>query len=252
MLLDAKVPVFSFIFGVPPREILDECRAKNIVIAGAATTAAEALALHDAQVDFIVASGFEAGGHRGSFLRPAEQSLNGTFSLVPRIVDLVDVPVVAAGGIADDRGIVAALALGAEGVQLGTVFLHCEESGSSPLHRAELRSDRAGNTALTKGFTGRFARGIQNQLMDELNQPDADVLPYPLQRAMVKSLSAPAEKAGHAEFVPMWAGQSATLSHESNVTALLQTLVAEAAPIAEHVLQWRSQTAKSLQIPNAK
>ena len=170
VLLDAKVPVFSFIFGIPPQEILEECRAKRIVTIGTATTPEEAAALQEAGVDAIVASGFEAGGHRGSFLRAAEDSLTGTFSLVPQIVDMVDVPVIAAGGIADARGVVAALALGAEAVQMGTVFLACEESGASRLHRQALRGKKAGHTALTKGFTGRLARGIHNRLLEELNR----------------------------------------------------------------------------------
>src|SRR5260221_4174306 len=135
VLLEAKVPVFSFIFGIPPREILNECRAKGIVTIGTATTPDEAVALQNAGVEAIVASGFEAGGHRGSFLRAAEDSVTGTFSLVPRIADVVDVPVIAAGGIADARGVIAALALGAEAVQMGTAFLTCEESGASRIHR---------------------------------------------------------------------------------------------------------------------
>src|SRR6202049_729286 len=130
VLLDANVPAFSFIYGVPPREILEECRTKSIVTIGTATTPDEAAVLQDAGVNAIVASGFEAGGHRGSFLRAAEDSLTGTFSLVPQIADRVNVPVIAAGGIADARGVVAALALGAEAVQMGTAFLACEESGA--------------------------------------------------------------------------------------------------------------------------
>jgi NAD(P)H-dependent flavin oxidoreductase YrpB (nitropropane dioxygenase family) len=130
----------------------------------------EAAVLLDAGLNAIVASGFEAGGHRGSFLRPAEDSLTGTFSLVPQIVDIVDVPVIAAGGIGDARGVVAALALGADGVQLGTAFLACEESGASRLHRQALLGRTAGHTALTRGFTGRLARGIHNRLMEELNR----------------------------------------------------------------------------------
>src|SRR4029077_4266766 len=154
VLLDANVPVFSFIFGIPPREILEECRAKHIVTIGTATTPEEAAALQEAGVDAIVASGFEAGGHRGSFLRAAGDSLMGTLSLVPQVADVVNVPVIAAGGIADVRGVVAALALGAEAVQMGTVFLACEESGASVLHRQALRGKKAGHTALTKGITG--------------------------------------------------------------------------------------------------
>src|SRR3954469_802639 len=126
VLIDAKVPAFSFVFGIPPKEILDECRAKGIVTIGTATTPDEAIELQKANVDVIAASGFEAGGHRGSFLRPSEDSLTGTFSLVPQVADRVSVPIVAAGGIADARGIVAAFALGAEAVQIGTAFLACE------------------------------------------------------------------------------------------------------------------------------
>src|SRR5580658_6119292 len=149
VLLDASVPAFSFIYGVPPREILEECRAKSIVTIGTATTPDEAAVLRDAGVDAIVASGFEAGGHRGSFLRPAEDSLTGTFSLVPQIVDIVDVPVIAAGGIGDARGVIAAFALGAEAVQMGTVFLSSEESGANSLHREALLQRNARRTKLT-------------------------------------------------------------------------------------------------------
>jgi len=134
---------------------------KGIVTIGRATTPDEAAALQAAGVDAIVASGFEAGGHRGSFLRAAEDSLTGTFSLVPQIADMVNVPVIAAGGIADARGVIAALTLGAEGVQIGTVFLACEESGTSLLHRQALRQKKAGHTALTRGFTGRLAGNPQ-------------------------------------------------------------------------------------------
>jgi nitronate monooxygenase len=237
-LIDAKVPVFSFIFGTPPKEILQECEAKHIVTIGTATTPEEAAALQEAGVDAIVASGFEAGGHRGSFLRAAEDSLAGTFSLVPQIAVMVDVPVIAAGGIADARGVIAALALGAEAVQMGTAFLACEESGASRLHRQALQEKRAGHTALTKGFTGRLARGIQNRLLDELNRPGIEILPYPLQRELVRSLTIPAQAAGRSDLLPLWAGQSANLSGCSNVLAFLTSLVEEASEIAGPITQW--------------
>ena len=251
VLLDAKVPVFSFIYGIPPRVILEECRTKGIVTIGAATTPDEAAALQAAGVDTIAASGFEAGGHRGSFLRAAEDSLTGTLSLVPQIVDIVDVPVIAAGGIADARGVIAALALGAEAVQMGTALLACEESGAPPIHREALRGKRAGHTALTKGFTGRLARGIQNRLMEELNRRGTEILPYPLQRGVIRNLSIAAAAAGVSDFMPMWAGQSAGLSACSDVSAFLNALVEEVSEIAGPIAEWSGRR-RSLLRPGSR
>ncbi|HEX8139160.1 MAG TPA: nitronate monooxygenase [Pyrinomonadaceae bacterium] len=238
VLLEENVAAFSFIYGIPPKEVLDECRRRGIAIIGTATTVDEAITLGEAGVDVVVASGFEAGGHRGSFLRPSEESLVGSIALVPQVVDAVKLPVVAAGGIADARGIVAALALGASGVQMGTVFLTCEGSGASPSHRKALLSREAGTTALTRGFTGRLARGIKNQLLDELNRKGAEILPYPLQRALVRHLSIPAEKAGRRDLLPLWAGQSARLSHCEDVHAFLGNLVAQVSAIGGSVQHW--------------
>jgi nitronate monooxygenase len=238
VLLDEKVPVFSFIYGIPPQEILEECRAKHIVTIGTATTPEEGAALQEAGVDAVVASGFEAGGHRSSFLRATEDSLTGTFSFVPQIADIVNVPVIAAGGIADARGVIAALALGAEAVQMGTVFLACEESGASLLHRQALRGKKAGHTALTKGFTGRLARAIHNRLLEELNAEGTAILPYPLQRRLVRNLAIRAEAAGRPDLLPLWAGQSANLSACTDVSAFLTSLVEEVSEIAEPIIQW--------------
>jgi nitronate monooxygenase len=225
VLLDANVPAFSFIYGIPPKEILEECHRRGIQTIGTATTRDEAVALEQAGVDVAVASGFEAGGHRGSFLRSSEDSLTGTLSLVPQIVDTVGIPVVAAGGIADARGIAAAFMLGAEGVQMGTIFLACEESGASSLHRQAILSGKANRTSLTRGFTGRLARGIHNQLLEEMNRPGVTVLPYPLQRALMRNLAVPAQQVGRSELLALWAGQSAGLSYCPDVTKLMQSLV---------------------------
>src|SRR5713101_5653698 len=237
-LLDVKVPAFSFIYGIPPKEMLDECRAQGILTIGATTTPDEAIVLEQAGVDVVAASGFEAGGHCGSFLLPAQESVTGTFSLVPQVADAVSIPVVAAGGIADARGIVAAFALGAEGVQIGTAFLACEESGASVHHRNALLGGQAKQTALTCGFTGRLAGGIKNRLLDELNHKGIEILPDPLQRALVRHLSIPAEKAGRPDLLPLWAGQSANLSRCTDVHALLDTLVSEVSEIGGAVQSW--------------
>jgi nitronate monooxygenase len=153
----------------------------------------------------------------------------------------VQLPVVAAGGIGDTRGILAAFALGAEGAQMGTAFLACEQSGASALHRKAILSGQAKQTALTRGFTGRLARGIKNRLLDELNQKDVEILPYPLQRVLVRHLSIPAKKAGRPELLPLWAGQSANLSRISNVRTLLDTLVREISEIGGTVQSWSAR-----------
>ena len=225
VLLDAKVPVFSFIYGIPPSEILVEAAKQHIVTLGTATTVDEAKAMEQAGVEIVVASGFEAGGHRGSFLMSSEDSLMGTMSLVPQTVDAVSIPVVAAGGIADARGVRAALALGAEGVQMGTAFLATEESGASPLHREAILSGHARQTALTRGFTGRLARGIKNRLLTALNEPGTDFLPYPLQRGLMRNLALPAQKAGRADLLALWAGQSASLARTADLQLFLDSLV---------------------------
>jgi nitronate monooxygenase len=238
VLLDAKVPVFSFIYGVPPTSDSRGVPAEKHLPIGTATTPDEAAVLQDAGVNAIVASGFEAGGHRGSFLQSAEDSLRGTFSLVPQIVNIVDLPVIAAGGIGDARGIVAALALGADGVQLGTAFLACEESGASRIHREALLGKHAGYTALTRGFTGRLARGMQNRLMEELNRKGTEILPYPLRRGLVRNLSIAAEAAGRSDLRPLWAGQSAGLSKCTDPSAFCKSLVNDVSQIAGPVIQW--------------
>jgi nitronate monooxygenase len=246
VLLDEGISAFSFIYGIPSKQILDEFRRKGIALIGTATTVDEAIALEQAGVDVIAASGFEAGGHRGSFLQPSEDSLTGSVALVPQVVDAVKLPVVAAGGIGDARGIVAAFALGAAGVQMGTAFLACEESGANTLHRKALLSGQAKQTALTRGFTGRLARGIKNRLLDELNQNDTKILPYPLQRALVRHLSVPAEKSGRSDLLPLWAGQSANLARCTDVRALLDKLVKEVSLIGGAVQIWSAHRQQAL------
>jgi len=150
-------------------------------------------------------------------------------SLVPQTVDAVRIPVVAAGGIADARGIAAAFALGAEGVQMGTAFLACEESGAHPVHREAIRNGRAGHTALTREFTGRLARSIHNEFLDSMNQSDVEILPYPLQRSLMRHLAGPTQQAGEAELLALWAGQSANLARCAGVEELLSSLVHGAA-----------------------
>ena len=227
-LIAAAPPVFSFVFGVPDAAILAECRRANIVTIGTATTPDEAVALDQAGVDLIVASGLEAGGHRGAFIKEAEDSLFGTMPLVRTVVGEVKAPVIAAGGIADGAGIAAAFALGAEGVQIGTAFLATDESAATVAHRAILFSPAARSTVLTRKFSGRLARGVRNRLSDEMLLDPADIAPYPYQSYLLAPVYAKTRAEGRTDTVSLWAGQGAPLLRHTHAADLLASLVADA------------------------
>lgn len=223
-LLENPPPVFSFVFGIPPQWVLDASRERGIVTIGTATTPDEVRALDATDVDLIVASGFEAGGHRAAFLAPADESLVGTLPLVRIASEEATKPVIAAGGIADARGILAAHALGAEGVQIGTAFLATEESGTTPEHRALLRGDAARRTALMRQFSGRLARGLRNRLADTLVGPDA-IAPYPYQGYLLRPVITAARERGDTDFVSLWSGQGAPLIRHTHAGDLFADLV---------------------------
>ena len=213
VLEDFKPAVVSFHFGLPADDLLARVRAWGAKVLCSATTVDEARWLAARGVDAIIAQGLEAGGHRGHFLSPDLTRQMGTFALLPQLVKAVDVPVIAAGGIADADGVRAAMALGAAGVQVGTAYLLCPEATISAPHRAAL-SGKIGaahlHTALTNLFTGRPARGIMNRLMRELG-PLGDVAPeFPLATAAIAPLRAKAESQGSGDFSPLWSGQNAS------------------------------------------
>ncbi|HYD79018.1 MAG TPA: nitronate monooxygenase [Paucimonas sp.] len=226
-VLEARPAVFSFVFGIPSDEVLERCRELGIATLGTATTVDEAIALEHAGVDMVVATGFEAGGHRVSFLRSAEESLTGTVALVPQVVDAVRIPVIAAGGIADARGIAAALALGAKGVQIGTAFLACAESNAGETHRRMLFSREAHYTGLTRVFSGRLARGIRNRLMTELEPYAAQVPRYPVQNWFSGVMKKAAREQDRADLMSLWSGQAAPLLKHRDARTLMAALVAE-------------------------
>ena len=226
-LLELRPPVFSFVFGVPDAAVLDRCRSLGIATLGVATTPAEATALENAGVDMIVASGFEAGGHRASFLREPEDCLTGTMALIPQVVDTVKIPVLAAGGIVGGRGTAAALKLGASAVQIGTAFLACQESNATPLHREKLFSTDARRTTLTRGFTGRLARSIHNEFIDALRGKEPVLAPYPVQAWLTAQLKSAALAANRADVISLWSGQGAPLLKHRHAAELLRALVTE-------------------------
>src|SRR5262245_48928752 len=208
VLEETRPGVASFHFGLPEPGLFRRVKEAGCVTLASATTVAEARWLEAHGVDVIIAQGYEAGGHRGMFLSGELAAQVGTFALVPQVVDAVKAPVVAAGGITDARGIAAAFALGAAGVQIGSAFLHCPESEISAPHRAALRAARDDGTAVTNLMTGRPARGIVNRVMREIG-PINEVAPeFPLAAGALTPLRAKAEAVGSGDFSPMWAGQA--------------------------------------------
>ena len=229
-LLEARPPVFSFVFGVPPAAGPGRVPAQghpHLRRGHHARRAARPWTRPG--VDLIVATGFEAGGHRPSFLARAEDSLMGTLALTPLVADRVKAPVIAAGGIADGRGIRAALTLGAQAAQLGTAFLACEESGATDAHRELLFSDRAKHTTLTRAFTGRLARGMRNRWTEEMASPQAALAPFPIQSWFLSKLKPAAVKAGRTDLVSLWAGQATPNLRHRAVPTLMESLVKELA-----------------------
>lgn len=224
-LIEAAPSVFSFVYGVPSPAILAACRKRGIYTIGTATTLAEAEALDAAGVDAIVATGMEAGGHRVSFLAGAEESLTGTFELTQLVAARVKAPVIAAGGIHDARGVTAARMLGADGAQIGTAFLACEESNAPPAHRDMLFSDAARDTVLTRSFTGRLARGLANRWTRELGARVAELPPFPIQSWIAGHLKAPAAAAHRTDVISLWSGQIAPNLQHRTARALLHALV---------------------------
>ena len=219
--------VVSFHFGLPEPDLVKRVKGAGCLIIASATSAAEARWLESRGVDAVIAQGYEAGGHRGIFLSDDIAAQAGTFALVPQVVDAVKVPVIAAGGITDARGIVAAFALGAAGVQIGTAYLWCPEAKISAPHRAALKSARDDGTAVTNLMTGRPARGIVNRVMREIG-PMSDVAPeFPLAAGALAPLRAKAEAQGSGDFSPMWAGQAAALGRAMPASELTRVLAAE-------------------------
>jgi nitronate monooxygenase len=229
---DSKPEVVSFHFGLPDPALVARVKAADCRVMASATTVAEALWLEARGADIIVAQGYEAGGHRGMFLGPnlnrASASQPGTLALVPQVVDAVGVPVVAAGGIADGRGIAAAFALGAAGTQMGTAYLLCPEAATPSLYRDALRHAHADATFLTNVFTGRPARILVNRLALEVG-PISDALPdFPLPLGELAPLRAMAEQQGNSDFTPFWSGQASPLGREMPAEALTLKLAEEA------------------------
>ena len=226
VLLEEGVPVFSFTFGIPGEGEIGALREAGVVTIGTATTVREAMAVEAAGIDAVTAQGAEAGGHRGTFLGPYEGGLVGTMALVPQVVDAVGIPVLAAGGIMDGRGLAAALALGADGVQMGTAFLACPESGAHEGYKRALLGATEEETTVTRAFSGKAARGIKNRFTEEME--GVAVAGYPVQNAHTRDVRVAAAKSDRTEFMSLWSGQAPRLARPVPAAEVVERTVAVA------------------------
>lgn len=226
--LETGASVLSFTFGVLPTDEMAAAKAKGMLVLGTATTVDEAVTLEASGVDAVVAQGSEAGAHRGTFQDTFEASMVGTMALVPQVVDAVTVPVVASGGIMDGRGVAAALALGAEAVQMGTAFLTCHESGIPEAHKQAILAAHEHQTALTSAFSGRPSRGIVNRLVASAREAaPGSILPFPYQNALTRPLRRAAAEAGLSDYLSLWAGQGVRLARPEAASDLLERIDTE-------------------------
>jgi nitronate monooxygenase len=226
-LVAADVRIISFTFGLPPDERIAQLRADGRVVIGTATTVAEALRCEAAGCSAVIAQGAEAGGHRGTFIGAFESAMIGLMALVPQIVDAVRVPVLAAGGIMDRRGVAAARALGASGVMCGTAFLDTVEAGSSAAYRHAMAAARDGDTVITRAFSGRPARGLANAFERAVDARPGDILPYPKQNALTRPMRTAAAAANDPEYLSLWAGQATPLAmHDVRAADVVAELAA--------------------------
>ncbi|MDU9350416.1 MULTISPECIES: nitronate monooxygenase [Staphylococcus] len=229
MVIEKGVPVVSFTFGIPNQNIIKKLKARQITVIGTATSVEEAKANESAGMDAIIAQGSEAGGHRGSFTVTSGEHtpLVGTMSLIPQIVDNISIPVIAAGGIMDGRGVVASMVLGAEAVQMGTAFLTSEESGASTLYKNAIQQSKETDTVITKAFTGKPARGIDNEFIHKMESYADDIPDYPIQNQLTNSIRKTAADLGKEQWTHLWSGQSPRLSQPNSAAQLIADIVQE-------------------------
>ncbi|UOR11691.1 NAD(P)H-dependent flavin oxidoreductase [Halobacillus amylolyticus] len=224
-IIEEQVPICSFTFGIPSKTVIDKLKEHDILLIGTATTVKEAILNEEAGMDAVVAQGSEAGGHRGTFDRPFECSMIGTMSLVPQTVDHVSIPVIAAGGIMDARGVTAALMLGAQGVQMGTAFVTSEESGAKGHHKEALLANTEDATTVTTAFSGKPARGIDNRFIQEMRKHESILPDYPIQNTLTKGIRKAAAEQNKPHYMSLWSGQSPRLSQKASVADILSSTI---------------------------
>lgn len=228
IVIDEKVPVCSFTFGIPSKEVITELKQNKIILIGTATTVSEAVEIEKSGMDMVVVQGSEAGGHRGHFISGVQESLVGLMSLIPQVVDHVNIPVISAGGIMDGRGLMASLCLGAKAVQMGTAFLTCDESGAHKVHKEAILHAREDQMVLTRAFSGKWARGIKNKFIVEMQKEEMSFPDFPVQNTMTQSIRKASSLQKNQDFMSLWSGQSPSLAKNQTVQSLIETTISEA------------------------
>ena len=227
IVFEEGIKILSFTFGVPTAKELESLQHQGVTTIGTATHLLEAIVLEESGVDIVVAQSFEAGGHRGTFVGNYDQGMVGSMALLPLLADHLSIPIVAAGGIMDGRGITAALALGASGVQMGTAFLTATESGAHPKYKEILPKGTEITTALTRVFSGKPARGLKNRFIEELQDTEAFLPGYPIQNALTREIRQEAARQDRLEFMSLWAGQGCSLCQNQAAAELIGQWVSE-------------------------
>jgi nitronate monooxygenase len=227
VVIEEQVPVCTFTFGIPSVEIIEALKQHGVTLIGTATTVNEAIEIEKSGMDLVVVQGSEAGGHRGNFLEGHQESLVGLMSLIPQVADHVGIPVISAGGIMDGRGLTASLCLGAQGVQMGTAFLTCVESGANEVHKEEILHSQEDQIVLTRSFSGKYARGIRNKFISDMEQFEDFFPPFPVQNTLTQNMRKAASSQKDREYMSLWSGQSPRLAKKQSVKALIQYVVAE-------------------------
>ena len=231
VVIEEEVPVCSFTFGIPSKEVIQKLKEKNIILMGTATTVREAIEVEKMGMDMVVVQGCEAGGHRGNFINDFQESLIGLMSLIPQVVDNVRIPVVSTGGIMDGRGLMASICLGAKGVQMGTAFLTCIESGANNVHKEAILQSNEDQTILTRAFSGKWARGIKNEFISEMQEHEIDFPDFPIQNTLTQDIRKTSASQHNKEFMSLWSGQSSRLAKNQTVETLIKDIIIEAKKI---------------------
>ncbi|MBU7595172.1 NAD(P)H-dependent flavin oxidoreductase [Metabacillus halosaccharovorans] len=228
VVMEEKIPICSFTFGIPSKEVIYELKQSKTILMGTATTVEEAVENEKAGIDIVVAQGSEAGGHRGNFINRSQESLIGLISLIPQVVDHVSIPVVAAGGIMDGRGLMASICLGANGVQMGTAFLTCIESGAHHVHKVAILNANEDQTVVTRSFSGKWARGIKNKFILHMQMHERLLPDFPVQNTLTQDIRKISAAQGNQDFMSHWSGQSPRLAKKQTVESLLKNIIKDA------------------------